>query len=238
MTRIRSAVLQRIHLADAVAAVEQPIADNVALRADVAALVCPDWRVASLVMDARSGQVIYANTPCLQMLSERSSIQINSGRVAFVTQHHTDRFYATLERMVQSGLESAALIERESVGGDILSIILRNTQGFFREVLNRHLNGRDTGAQFVIVELATSRDQSDWAAMRAFAQSFSLTPLEAEFADLILRGLDSTEIAALKMRAIAEIELVISALLAKTGCQHPTQLVRLVMTLCPPMRRA
>ncbi len=209
-----------------------------ALRSDVAALICPDWRVASLVMDARTGQVIFANSPCLQLLSGRRNIQIVSGRFTFVTELVTSRFYAMLDRLVFSGLESAATIERDGVGAHFLAVTIRNPQGFFRDVLHRSLGGKDDRAQFVIVEFTSSRDQSDWSAMRAFAQTFSLSPSEADLCDLMLRGLDVAEIGALKMRDAADIQQSIEALLTKLGCKNAGQLVRLVMTLCPPTRQA
>lgn len=207
-----------------------------ALRSDVAALICPDWRIASLVMDARSGQVTFANTPCLQLLSGRQSIQILSGRLAFVTSSVTDRFYATLDRLVASGLESATMLERDSVGAHFLAVTIRNTQGFFRDVLDRSIGG--SKAQYVIVEFASSRDQPDWSAMRVFAQTFSLSPLETELCDLVLRGLDPAEIAGLKMRSLVDVQGAIENLFAKLGCKNAAQLVRLVMTLCPPTRQA
>lgn len=212
--------------------------EGLALRSDIAALICPDWRVASLVMDARTGQVTFANTPCLQLLSGAQSIQIVSGRFTFVTPIVTDRFYAMLDRLVSSGLESATLVERDGVGAHFMAITIRNTQGFFRDVLNRSLGGRGERTQFVIVEFACSRDQSDWLAMRAFAQSFALSAFENELCDLILRGFDPAEIATLKMRDADEIDAGISSLLAKLGCKNAAQLVRLVMTLCPPTRQA
>lgn len=208
-----------------------------ALRSDIAALICPDWRVASLVMDARSGQVTFANTPCLQLLSGRQNIQIVSGRLTFVTTIVTDRFYATLDRLISSGLESATMIDRDGVGAHFLAVTIRNTQGFFRDVLDRSLGGGDR-AQFVIVEFASSRDQSDWAAMRVFAQTFSLSTWETELCDLLLRGLDPAEIATLKMRNLIDVNAAIDDLLAKLGCKNTAQLVRLVMTLCPPTRQA
>jgi DNA-binding CsgD family transcriptional regulator len=209
-----------------------------ALRADIAALICPDWRVASLVMDARSGQVTFANTPCLELLSSQQNIQIVSGRFTFVMPIVTDRFYAMLDRLVSSGLESATMMERDGVGAHFLAITIRNTQGFFRDVLNRSLGGRDERKQFVIVEFASSRDQSEWLAMRAFAQSFALSPFETELCDLILRGLEAPEIAALKMRDADNVEAGINGLLIKLGCKNTAQLVRLILTLCPPTRHA
>jgi DNA-binding CsgD family transcriptional regulator len=207
------------------------------MRTDVVALICPDWRLASLVMDGRTGQIAYANTPCLQMLADRSSLQVVAGRFGFVAPQLTDRFYATLDRMLANGLENAALVERDRADGSFISVMIRNTQGFFRDVLNRSLGG-DEQVQLVIVEFATSRDQSDWTAMRAFAQTFDLAPMETEIADLIVRGLSSKEIAALKRREPADIRRTMKRLLTKTRCKHQAELVRLIMTLCPPIRWA
>jgi DNA-binding CsgD family transcriptional regulator len=140
--------------------------------------------------------------------------------------------------MVASGLENAALVERGQAGGPYLAITIRNTQGFFRDVLNRSIGCRDEDSRLVVVELSTSRDQSEWSAMRAFARTFDLTQLELELADLTLRGLTPKEIGAFKGRAMADIRPAIRSLLAKTQCKHQAQLVRLIMTLCPPTRWA
>ncbi|MDY0872697.1 helix-turn-helix transcriptional regulator [Dongia rigui] len=240
MSGIRSNVTHlptcRSTVADGAMGSGQP--EAVALRSDIAALICPDWRIASLVMDARTGQVTFANTPCLQLLSGEHSIQIVSGRFSFMTPIVTDRFYATLDRLVSSGLESATMVERGGVGAHFLAITIRNTQGFFRDVLNRSLGERGERTQFVIVEFAGSRDQSDWLAMRSFTQSFGLSTFESELCDLIVRGLDPAEIAALKMRDADEVDAAIDGLLVKLGCKNAAQLVRLVMTLCPPTRQA
>ncbi|MBI2257046.1 MAG: hypothetical protein HYU58_20670 [Proteobacteria bacterium] len=194
--------------------------------------------MASLIMDARTGQVIFANSPCLQLLSSGQNIQIVAGRFTFATELMADRFYALLDRLVCNGLESAAMIERDGVGAHFMAITVRNPQGFFRDVLNRCLGSKDDRAQFVIVEFTSSRDQADWFAMRAFAQTFALSPAEADLCDLMLRGLAPAEISALKMRDATDIDRAIEGLLTKVGCKNPGQLVRLVMTLCPPTRLA
>lgn len=209
-----------------------------AMRTDVLALICPDWRVASLVMDGRSGQVTYANTPCLQMLDDRKTVQLIGGRITFVSPRLTERFYATLDRMLASGLENAALVDRESGGGSMISIMIRNTQGFFRDVLDRSIGRKHDSSPLVVVELATSLDQAEWSALRAFGQMFALLPSEIEIVDLIVRGLSVREIAELKRLTGSEIRHGLKAVLAKTQCKHQAELVRLVMTLCPPTRRA
>jgi len=189
-------------------------------------------------MDARNGQVTFANSPCLQLLSDRQHIQIVSGRFSFVTETVADRFYAMLDRLVSNGLESATMIEQNGGGAHFLAITIRNSLGFFRDVLNRSLGGGSDRAQFVVVEFTSSRDQSDWLAMRTFAQTFSLSASEMELCDLIVRGLEAAEIAVLKTRSAATIDQAIAALLSKMGCKNAAQLVRLVVTLCPPTRPA
>lgn len=209
-----------------------------AMRTDVLALICPDWRVASLVLDGRSGQVTYANTPCLQMLDNRETVHLIGGRIAFVSPRLTERFYVTLDRMLASGLENAALVEREAGGGSLISIMIRNAQGFFRDVLDRSTGRTHASSPLVVVELATSLDQTEWSALRAFGQMFALLPAEVEIVDLIVRGLSVREIAELKRLASPQIRTTLKAVLTKTQCKHQVGLVRLVMTLCPPTRRA
>ncbi len=240
MARIRSEVTpgrasDRV-VSGAVGAVKR---DNpISMRTDVVTLICPDWRLPSLVLDGRTGQITYANTPCLQMLADRSTVEVVAGRIAFMAPQLTEKFYATLDRMLASGLENAAMVEPDKLDGSFISVMIRNTQGFFRDVLNRNMGGGGDRSQWVVVEFATSRDQSDWAAMRAFARTFALTPIEAEIADLIVRGLSPAEIASLKGRDVADIDLALEKLLTKTRCKHQAELMRLIMTLCPPVRRA
>lgn len=210
---------------------------GVAMRTDVLALICPDWRVASLVLDGRSGQVTYANTPCLQMLDDRKTVQLVGGRIAFVSPRLTERFYATLDRMLAGGLENAALVEREA-GGSVISVMIRNMQGFFRDVLDRSIGRAHDSSPLVVVELATSMDQAEWSALRAFGHMFTLSPAEIETVDLIVRGLSVREIAELKRMPGSEIRRSLKSALTKTQCKHQAELVRLVMTLCPPTRRA
>lgn len=208
------------------------------MRTDVLALICPDWRVASLVMDGRSGQVTYANTPCLQMLDDRKTVQLIEGRIAFAPPRLTERFYATLDRMLAGGLESAALVEREPGSDSMLSIMIRNTQGFFRDVLDRSIGRGPYSSPLVVVELASSLDQAEWSALRAFGHMFALAPLEIDIVDLIVRGLSVREIADVKHLPGSELRSALKSVLTKTQCRHQAQLVRLVMTLCPPTRRA
>lgn len=211
---------------------------SAAMRTDVLALICPDWRVASLVLDGRTGQVTYANTPCLQMLDDRKTVHLVSGRITFVSPRLTERFYVTLDRMLASGLENAALVEREAGGGSVISVMIRNMQGFFRDVLDRSIGRAHDSSPLVVVELATSMDQAEWSALRAFGQMFALSPAEIETVDLIVRGLSVREIAELKRMPGSEIRRSLKSALTKTQCKHQAELVRLVMTLCPPTRRA
>jgi DNA-binding CsgD family transcriptional regulator len=189
-------------------------------------------------MEARTGQVAFANSPCLQLLSDRQHIQVVSGRFTFVAAVVADRFSALLDRLLSDELESATMIEQDDSGANFLAVTIRNSQGFFRDALNRSLGAGSDRAEFVIVEFSSNRDQSDWLAMRAFGRTFSLSASEMELCDLIVRGLDIGEIAALKKRDAAGIAHAVAALLSKLRCKNTTQLVRLVLALCPPTRPA
>lgn len=212
--------------------------DIAIMRKDVLALICPDWRLASLVMDGRNGQISYANTPCLRMLADRRTVHQVGGRIAFASAKLTEKFYTTIQRMLANGLENAALVERDARDGALISIMIRNTQGFFRDALARSMGRGEESLQFVVVEMATSADQSDWTALHAFAQAFALPPAEVEIAELAVRGLSLKEMAMLKGVAIARMRQSMNKVLAKTRCRHQAELVRLVMTLCPLTRRA
>ncbi len=207
------------------------------LPTEMAALICPDWRMPSLVIAAPGGEVAYANTPCLQMLAARDTIEIVDGRLSFLAPQITEKFFSLLERMLANGLEEATLIERDRGGGIVISALIRNMQGFFRDVVARHAGGSDS-TRFAVIELASSRDRLAWPAMRAFAQAFDLSTPEAEIAELMTQGLSDEEMSVTNKRSLTDVRSLQRSLFRKTNCRHAAQFVRLVMTLCPPARSA
>jgi DNA-binding CsgD family transcriptional regulator len=204
---------------------------------DLLALVCPDWRAPSLVLDGCSGVVVYANGPCLKLMAEGHVMRLQNGRPDFLAPGLTDRFQATLSAMLAQATESAMLVEMMGGGTLTISIAIHNTQGFYRDVLQRSVSDAENAGQLVVAEIATSQDEADSAALHAFAQKFALTSLEREIADLTLRGLSAREIATWKNMPHPMLRQRLDSLLAKTHCRSQSELVRMVMTLCPTAPR-
>lgn len=204
---------------------------------DVLALVCPDWRAPSLVLDGRTGCVVYANGPCLKLLAEARIMRLQNGRPEFLAAGLTERFQQTLAAMLANATENAVLVELMGGGPVTISVTIRNTQGFYRDILQRSVSDAQEASQLVVAEIATSQDEADTAALHAFAQKFDLTTLEREIADLTLRGLSVREIATWKNMPQPILRQRLDSLLMKTHCRSQSELVRLVMTLCPTAPR-
>jgi DNA-binding CsgD family transcriptional regulator len=83
-------------------------------------------------------------------------------------------------------------------------------------------------ATLVFVTDAGMRPQSRAAAMRAL---FSLTPIETRVADLLLEGLEIKEIAARLGLTVETSRFHVKRLLAKTGTNRQTELLKLMLSL-------
>jgi DNA-binding CsgD family transcriptional regulator len=197
---------------------------------DVLALVCPDWRSAALVLDIATRQISYANWRCLDLLNKSNLVRIASGTLDFCSEEMTHRFQAALDRSVIGGMETVTLIEAGGGDAPAYSVTIRNPHGFFREALVHHVG---SAGQLVIVEFATSWTMPEPLAFSAFGRAFVLNQSELSVVLCMVLG-SSTEEMSRRLGATEEaVQQHIQSVHAKTGCRQPSQIVRLVMSLCP-----
>ncbi len=197
---------------------------------DVLALICPDWRSAALVLDIASRQIAYANWRCLDLLNKSGLVQVAGGTLDFRSDEMAQRFQAALDRALAGGMESVTLMEAGREEAPAYSVTIRNPHGFFREALARHVQ---PAAQLIIVEFATSSMMPEPQAFSAFGQAFVLNQSELNIVLWTVAGMSVEEMAQRLATTDDAVRQHMRSLCAKTICRHASQVVQLVMSLCP-----
>jgi DNA-binding CsgD family transcriptional regulator len=200
---------------------------------DVLALICPDWRGPMLVIDGRSTDVLYANLPCLSLFERSLAASIVRGRLSFAAVEFDNRFYAKLAAAVEESLETVVVTGYEPASETWISAIIRNTQGFFRDTLQRNLNAPPRVAYPVVVEFAWNSGMPDPFALAAFAEASGLSPVEAETVRGLAMGQTVEDMAAARDIAVSTVRQRLKAILAKTHTRRQAELMRLILNLCP-----
>ncbi|MBZ9801075.1 helix-turn-helix transcriptional regulator [Mesorhizobium sp. ES1-6] len=200
---------------------------------EILALVCPDWRTVALVLEGIEGHVAYANWHCLEMIEKGELLHLAGGRLAFTSADLNRRFYFALTRVAATGSETAVVIGREAARGTWVSIVIRNTQGFFRDALERNMGSLNTGSRMVVIEITNSDAALDGIALEAFAEAMSLTKAEQELVTSLVSGQSLRSIAGTRGKSVSNIRRRMKSVLKKTGCRRQAELVRIVMSLCP-----
>jgi DNA-binding CsgD family transcriptional regulator len=204
---------------------------------DVFALVCPDRETPTLILDAGGGHVAYANWNCLQLLERQAPVGLSDERLIFHSADVNRRFYRALEHTAAGGSP-----ERAVVAGHCdrsltwFSVVIRNMHGFFRDALHRSLMGGDPLSRFVLIEFRLSRNSPDPTALLALAEACALSPAETDVVKLLACGWSLPQIASSRGVKLATIRQCMKNLLAKTNCHRQTELIHLVMSLCPMVR--
>jgi DNA-binding CsgD family transcriptional regulator len=195
-------------------------------------LLCPDWRTATLVIDAEDATVAFANSPCIDMLRRKRPARLVRGCLAFDSPDLDRRFHIELSQLLSTGRESAFLFERDIACDTWLSVSIRNGQGFFRDAIHSGL-GAAYGPSLMVVELATAQEDLDRAAFTSFAKTACLSKAEAELVHLVATGNSLQKAAEIRGVAISTIRQRMKAILQKTGCRNQSELIHLVLSLCP-----
>lgn len=198
---------------------------------DILALLCPDWRTIALVLDGTEGYVAYANLLCLEMFKRQYPAHLNGGRLVFSSPDLNKRFYAALVRAVELGSETAVVIERGAQDDTWVSVTIRNTQGFFRDVLVQNL--RPDISHMTVIEITKRGNALDPIALAAFAEANSLADAETDLVEAVACGLPLKSIAAARAVAISTIRQRMKTVFSKTNCRRQAELVHLVVSLCP-----
>lgn len=199
---------------------------------DIFSLICPDWNAPSLIVDAGNGQIAYANSSCLNLLKGRFPAAIREGRLVICSAEIDRRFHDSL-RQISSDLESARIVGRCDLSGSWFSIAIRNARGLKHALLRRALPEHHSSTRLVIVELAVTGGSPEPAAMTALAEACSLSRAETELVRLLASGRSLPEIAKCRNVTLATMRQRLKCALAKTNCHRQTELVHLVMSLCP-----
>lgn len=91
--------------------------------------------------------------------------------------------------------------------------------------------------QAVMAIFITMSGAGDTAPLEAISAIYNLTPAESQVASLLSEGLSRVEIAQRTGVAISTVKTHLSQLLLKTGCRRQGELIALLATLRPPIRR-
>jgi DNA-binding CsgD family transcriptional regulator len=199
----------------------------------VFALVCPDWGPPSLVLDACPGRVAYANWTCLKLLKGHIPASLTDGRLVFCSADVNRRFYRVLEQTAGTSMESAVVIGHCEGSTSWFSVTIRNAYGFFRDVLQRNLPRIRRSSRLVVVEFAMTGKLPDPTALAALADACSLSPAEGELLKFLACGWPIEKIARKRGVKLATMRQRMKSVLAKANCHRQTELIHLVMSLCP-----
>ena len=199
---------------------------------DILALICPDWRGPMLALDARSGDVLYANLPCLSLFERRGPANLLHSRLTFGSPEFDHRFNTNLNTAVERGIETAVTTGYDPATGSWISATIRNTQGFFRDTLLRNLHSRDS-IHPVVVEISLNTGLLDPLALAAFALASGLAPAEIDAVRCLAAGQTPADIAAARGVATSTVRQRLKSVLAKTRSRRQAELIRLVMAMCP-----
>ena len=197
------------------------------------AVLCPDWRPATLVLNATDCSVVFANLDCIRLLTQESPAYLIGDRLHFRAAELDRRFQTEVRHLIASGAESACMIGQDPVANCWVSAMVRNSQGFFRDVIESNLGRFASDCHLMIVELAMGSDGVDPAALAVFAAATSLSKAEADLVKAIANGHSLSELAEARGVAVSTIRQRMKSVLGKTGCRRQTELVRLVLSLCP-----
>ena len=200
---------------------------------DVYALICPDWRGPSVVLEGAQGFVAHANLRGLRLLKGDGPARIAGGRLVIDPEPVNRRFYARLERALANGVERSALVIRHERAQHWLSAMIHLPQGFASDALGHQLGDEADVRQLAVVEFAATSDLPDKAALAAFAESIGLAPAESQLILAMVQGASATEIAAERGSSLSTVRQRIKSVLAKATCARQSELMGLIRAICP-----
>jgi len=183
-----------------------------------------------------AGHVVYANWNCLQLLEKQAPVGLSDERLIFRSADVNRRFYRALEQTAGGSTERTVVVGHCDRSLTWFSVVIRNMHGFFRDALHRSLMGGDPLSRFVLIEFRLSRNSPDPTALLALAEACALSPAETDVVKLLACGWSLPQIASSRGVKLATIRQCMKNLLAKTNCHRQTELIHLVMSLCPMVR--
>lgn len=197
------------------------------------ALLCPDWRQASMVLDAHDGTIAHANWRCLHLLKSGEVIRSIGGRLDFCARAQTLKFRNHLREVASGAVESSYLVGRDAEADRPFLVTIHGFRGLLQEALELCFSGTRDGASFVLAEITLGADVPNPAAVNALASEFGLSRAETHLMQLFACGLSLYEVAARRGVTVNTARQQMKAVLDKTNCDRQQNLMRLVISLCP-----
>lgn len=195
-------------------------------------LICPDRRMASLVLRVSDAAVVFANSACIRWLRTGDVIAIAGDRLTFVEPDLDREFQGTLANLVTSDAEIAYLPWSSRTSLAWLGVTIRNYQGFYRDAVESKRLGADA-SQLVVVDFVTGHDRPDRRAIVCFARRAALSVAETELLQLTIDGWSLQEAARKQAASLSVMRQRMRSILSKTARRQPSELVALVMSLFP-----
>ena len=199
---------------------------------EVLALACPDWREASLAIDAQNGEIAYANWRALAFLDARAPISVFGNRLIFTDPRHNQQYFTGLEKLRTSLAEEEVFVITGNCEVDWFAVTIHNPQGLYREVLQRALDAAGMSSDIIFVEIGRTRRAPSASQVAAFSEAFKFTPAEAELVFSLAQGQTLADVADRRQAAISTVRQRLKTVLAKSGCRRQTDLVRQIVSLC------
>jgi DNA-binding CsgD family transcriptional regulator len=198
---------------------------------EVLALACPDWREASLAIDAQDGEIAYANWRALALLDARAPISVFGNRLIFTDPRHNRQFFTGLEKLRTSLVEEEIFVIAGHCDADWFAVNIHNPQGLYREILERSLEA-GTSSDIIFVEISRAVQAPSASQVAAFSDALKFTPAEADLVFLLAQGQTLADIAGQRKAAISTVRQRLKTVLAKSGCRRQSDLVRQIVSLC------
>ncbi len=204
-----------------------------AMGREILALLCPDWRQASMVLNAHDGSIEYSNWRCLQLLNTEGVIRMVGERLDFLSRTLNMQFRKCLRKVSGGDVGSTYLVGRNPETDKPYLITIHGSQGFLREALELCFSGTPDDANYVIVDITVDTDLPDPSAVNALAKGFGLSRAETHLMQLFACGMTLEEVAERRGVKINTARQQMKAVLSKTNSDRQQDLMRLVFSLCP-----
>lgn len=190
----------------------------VSQRPGALALICPDARGASAIVDVQKLKVYYANAEGKRLLAHRHPFRIDRGTLMVASGGATERLREAFAA-VQAGNSQLIILNDEISGAASLRLSPV-------DLGDERLTGLAV-ADFSAERITLSQDE-----LAALARGFGLTEAEAAIAGLLVDGLSLEGIAEARGVQRETVRNQCKTLLAKMHCHRQVDLVRMALSLC------
>jgi len=197
------------------------------LRHELLTLLCPDWRGATLIVEAKSLKIVHFNAQAGDMLRRGYPLSIRGGRLELPGRDGTGRLQRALE--TAAGNEGTVILDDTTLENGTSAIRCRLLHTLLPDAVVSKL---DAPTNLAVVEVTCGPVVLSAADLRALGAAFALTSAEIAILRLIGDGLSLAEIAAQRGVEVMTVRNQCKQLLAKTRSRRQSDLVRLVVSFC------